>query len=201
MDAAEAAFAQLGFAGARIDAIAAASGYNKSLIYQYFGDKLALYTEVVKRADRVGEAAMSRAVIDALKDDSLAFDGQKFKAFLAATIEGLFQFLFEHPNYIKILFWEAADEWKTWNDITYRPDDVSELLQIARAAQKNGIIRPDFDTSMFPMLLMTVTASTIQMSYRFGDFWEAGDVAARRRQMSDQVCKFVLRGLIHPDFL
>ena len=52
LDAAEAVFAQHGFDGARIDAIANASGYNNGLLFRYFGNKLGLYTEVLKRADR-----------------------------------------------------------------------------------------------------------------------------------------------------
>ena len=42
LNAAEAVFAEHGFDGARIDAIAALAGYNKSLIFQYFDDKLGL---------------------------------------------------------------------------------------------------------------------------------------------------------------
>ena len=40
LDAAEEIFAREGFDGARVDAIAEASGYNKSLIFHYFEDKL-----------------------------------------------------------------------------------------------------------------------------------------------------------------
>src|SRR5258705_13958891 len=43
LSAAEEVFAQRGFSGARVDEIAAASGYNKALIFRYFGDKLGLY--------------------------------------------------------------------------------------------------------------------------------------------------------------
>ena len=52
LDAAEAAFAEHGFAGSRMDAIASVSGYNISLLFQYFGDKLGLYVQVLKRIDR-----------------------------------------------------------------------------------------------------------------------------------------------------
>ena len=57
LNAAEDVFAEHGFDGARIDAIAAAAGYNKSLIFQYYGDKLALYAEVIRRADDQTQAA------------------------------------------------------------------------------------------------------------------------------------------------
>ena len=40
-------FAQEGIAGARMDAIAAAAGVNKALLYYYFRDKEALYGAVL----------------------------------------------------------------------------------------------------------------------------------------------------------
>src|SRR5947209_13283664 len=49
LDAAEAEFAQRGFAGARVEAIAARAGLNKQLISYYFGGKQALYDAIVQR--------------------------------------------------------------------------------------------------------------------------------------------------------
>src|SRR5215510_41033 len=51
LDAAEEVFAEHGFDGARVDVIAKVSGYNKSLIFQYFDDKLGLYAAVIRRSD------------------------------------------------------------------------------------------------------------------------------------------------------
>jgi len=45
-------FAEHGFDGTSVYAIAARASYNKSLLFQYFGNKLGLYAEVLKRADR-----------------------------------------------------------------------------------------------------------------------------------------------------
>ncbi len=47
LDAAADAFAGLGYAGARVDAIAAAAGTNKRMLYHYFGDKLGLHQAVL----------------------------------------------------------------------------------------------------------------------------------------------------------
>jgi AcrR family transcriptional regulator len=52
LNAAEAVFAEYGFDGMRIEVIAKAFSYNSSLRFHYFGDKLGLYAEVVKQADR-----------------------------------------------------------------------------------------------------------------------------------------------------
>src|ERR1700751_2496080 len=49
LDAALAEFAEHGFAGARVDRIAAAAGYNKNLIYIHYGNKEALFTTVIEQ--------------------------------------------------------------------------------------------------------------------------------------------------------
>src|SRR5437016_13458840 len=42
-------FAGKGFAGARVDSIARRAGINKRMLYHYFGDKEALFREVLRR--------------------------------------------------------------------------------------------------------------------------------------------------------
>lgn len=49
LDAASSAFAEEGFAGARVDEIADRAGVNKAMLYYHVGDKRALYGEVLKR--------------------------------------------------------------------------------------------------------------------------------------------------------
>jgi AcrR family transcriptional regulator len=49
LDAASRAFAEEGFAGARVDEIARRAGVNKAMLYYHVGDKQALYGEVLKR--------------------------------------------------------------------------------------------------------------------------------------------------------
>src|SRR5713226_2613118 len=50
--AAESLFATETLPGVNVDAIARAAGVNKRLIYHYFGDKVSLYQEVLRRAHR-----------------------------------------------------------------------------------------------------------------------------------------------------
>lgn len=55
LDAAELAFAEVGFAGARVAAITQAAGVNKAMLYYYFDSKEALYNAVLERIfDQVG---------------------------------------------------------------------------------------------------------------------------------------------------
>lgn len=55
LDAAKEEFAEHGFSGARVDAIAARAGVNKALLYYHVGGKAALYERVLH--DTLGNAA------------------------------------------------------------------------------------------------------------------------------------------------
>src|SRR5204862_5328401 len=86
LNAAEEIFAEHGFDGARIDAIAAASGYNKSLIFHYFDDKLGLYTAVLKRIDQQGNELQAIMLAPLLADESFTSDAGKFRTFVEIVI-------------------------------------------------------------------------------------------------------------------
>src|SRR5450432_3516336 len=96
LHAAEAVFAEHGFAGARLDAIAKASGYNKSLIGQYFGDKLGLYREVIRHADHAPRD-LQMLPIAWLAEDEAQLRPEKFASLLKRFMGEMFNFYLEHP--------------------------------------------------------------------------------------------------------
>lgn len=201
LDAAEKIFAELGYSAARIDVIAKASGYNKSLIYQYYGDKLGLYTEVVKRADQIGEQITGSFINELLKNEKLVTDPAAFRSFLESMTRETVSFLLEHRSYLRILFWEAAEDWKTWNQITYRPDDATQMHELALAAQKNGILRQDLDPALFPILIINVTTATLQSSSRFEQLLGKLDSPQMREQTTRQISQFIIHGVMEPSLL
>src|SRR5437868_13194046 len=92
LNAAEEVFAEHGFDGARIDAIAETAGYNKSLIFHYYGDKLGLYAAVLKRIDEQASEFQTKIIGPLLADESLTADAVKFRAFLETVFGFLFDF-------------------------------------------------------------------------------------------------------------
>jgi TetR/AcrR family transcriptional regulator len=54
-------FAARGFAGASVDRIAAAAGFNKAMIYYHFGSKAALYRDILREMFEAVGAAVSAA--------------------------------------------------------------------------------------------------------------------------------------------
>ena len=154
LNAAEQVFADQGFDGARIDAIAAESGYNKSLIFQYFGDKLGLYAEVVKRSDREMTVIQTQILAPLFEDETIATDAHKFKALLEAVVIALFDYLVAHPRLMRMLVWEQAEGWQTYSQIVSEFDtsDTEQFEAIFHRAYSAGLLRSDF----VPLIQLTV---------------------------------------------
>lgn len=199
LDAAEELFAEHGYSAARIDAIASASGYNKSLIYQYFQDKLGLYTEVVKRADLLGNKTLEGLAGHLLADETTVSDPVKFRQLLEQIIGISYQVLADHPRFLKIYAWEAAEGWRTWKKIAYNPDDFIQLLRIAEQAKVNGIIRQDMEPVMVPVILMNTVLSFLQSFYRSGEMLGEGRPwPLTQDQFKEQIVKYVIYGIMEP---
>ena len=153
LDAAEEVFAEHGFDGARVDAIAAAANYNKSLILHYFGDKFGLYTAVVKRIKgqvegeigSVLQFASPEAATRALKNR------ETFRAFLELAIRTSFDFLQRHPRVLRIVTWEAAEGWQTFSAFAtdFDIEGFANFRAVIAEAQSRGLIRPDLDMVIF----------------------------------------------------
>lgn len=143
LNAAEHAFAEHGFHGARIDAIAAGAGYNKSLIFQYFGDKLNLYTEVIKRAQRETSELRARGFAPLLQDDTIATDARRFKALLETAVRGSFDYLVQRPRLMRILLWEMAAGWQTLAKISpeFPKEHIERFETLFRKAESAGLVR------------------------------------------------------------
>jgi TetR/AcrR family transcriptional regulator len=147
LNAAEEVFAQHGFDGARIDAIAALAGYNKSLLFQYFGDKLGLYAMVARRTDRDISELEARVLAPLLEDETIVSDAHRFRAFLETGIGALFDYLLEHPRLVRIILWEQAEGWQTYVKIfsQFETEDVDQFRTLFARARGAGLLRSDVD--------------------------------------------------------
>jgi TetR/AcrR family transcriptional regulator len=91
--AAIAEFARKGFAGARVDQIAAAAGVNKQLVYHYFGSKRGLYLTALE------------AVYVAIREQEreLSLDKLAPMEAMAQLVGFSFDYLARHPEFIALL--------------------------------------------------------------------------------------------------
>lgn len=79
-----------------MEAIASQAGYNKSLLFQYFGDKLGLYSQVLKRSDQEMGALMERTfapIVLRLSDECVVLQVEEFRDLLATMVRNIFDYL------------------------------------------------------------------------------------------------------------
>jgi len=102
LHAAASVFADVGFAGARVDEIAKRADMNKALIYYHVGSKETLYGEVI--------AAMLNEAETRLMQEMSNADAPEDR--LRRYIRNLSRFLDEHPDIAPIMLREIASEWQ-----------------------------------------------------------------------------------------
>jgi TetR/AcrR family transcriptional regulator len=141
-------FAAKGFAGARVQDIAARAGVNKQLITYYFGGKEGLYQAMAQRWLDV-EASIARP--------DLAFD--------ELVVEYLHAVLAD-PRLLRLLIWDgltgldddAAPAGSAHDDTAFN-DDIIDLQRRQRA----GEIAGDLDPSLVLLAIMGAVAAPVVM--------------------------------------
>jgi TetR/AcrR family transcriptional regulator len=158
LDAAEAVFAQHGFDGARVEAIANASGYNNGLLFRYFGDKLGLYAEVLKRTDKEMSEFLARVFAPLLEDDTITSDANRFRGFLRTTFGAVFDYMVDHPHFMRIINWEQAEGVQTFAKIAshFEPTDLAQFEALFESARRAGLVRPDLDVVVMVVLVAQI---------------------------------------------
>ena len=200
MNAAEEVFAEHGFDGARIDAIAAKSGYNKSLLFQYFDDKLNLYAEVLKRADREMNAMQAQVLAPLLEDENIVLDVETFKALLETIAAAVFDYLLGHPRLMRMILWEMAEGWKIYAKIIpqINTDDLSLFEKLFRKAYSVGLLRTNFapavQLTMFLQICQSYLAYLPLYQIMFPDEdWSSAAVLAEARKY---IVTLIVSGMI-----
>jgi AcrR family transcriptional regulator len=163
LNAAEAVFAQHGFDGARIEAIANSSGYNNSLLFRYFGDKLGLYVEVLKRADKEMSELLARAFVPLQADETITSDANHFRAFLSTTFGVVFDYMVDHPHFMRLINWEQAEGVQTFTRIAshFEPTDLGRFEALFSKALSAGLVRPDLDVIILVVLVAQICWSAL----------------------------------------
>jgi TetR/AcrR family transcriptional regulator len=127
LDAALAEFGAKGFAGTRVDQVAARAGVNKQLISYYFGGKHGLYRALGDRW-RAGEAAIA--------GPELPLE-VVIRRYLAAAVE--------QSLASRLLLWEGLEGGDEDPDATERTARMQEAVADLRRRQEAGELAADLD--------------------------------------------------------
>ena len=141
LSAAFAEFSERGFAGARVDEIAGRAGANKALIYQYYGDKEALFRHVLEcKLQEMGRIATN---------DPNRFPG---------VIGEFFDFHAANPWVTRLMLWEALDfGGKPVPNETERRKHLNEHVAQIEEFQRDGVIAADLDARQILVTLIGMT--------------------------------------------
>ena len=199
LNAAEKIFSEHGFAGARIDDIAAEAGYNKGLIFRYFGDKLRLYLEIIRRADVATREIQTRAVAS-LMEDGTSLNPESVAPLLRKSIGEVFDFYCGNPQMMHIFQWEMAEGWQNYRQIAGQIDssDIDLVKPLMAKLQETGLLRSDFDplaqyvTITFVPMLFLACLPFFQVFSAVGD----GSVPGSMDRAREFVMDFVTGGLL-----
>jgi AcrR family transcriptional regulator len=138
--AATAEFSTHGFAGARIDRIAAAAEANKQLIYAYYGNKEGLFEAVF---DAVVIQTMDAVPIDA--DD------------LPGWAVRLFDEHSRHPEALRISYWDRLERGGTGNRAKSLRAARREKVDAIEAAQLAGTVADHFAPDVLLDLILAIS--------------------------------------------
>jgi AcrR family transcriptional regulator len=118
LNAAEAVFAERGFDGARVDAIAKRAGVNKALIYYYFDSKDAILDELLRRFVEGTYPIKSRAV------DYLASSDERD---VVSSVDSIYHYFKENRRIASVLLMEILRETPRLEGILRYLDSSSQL--------------------------------------------------------------------------
>ncbi len=200
LNAAETIFAEHGFDGARIDTIAEVSGFNKALIFRYFGDKLGLYAAVLKRIDTQAIELQGQLLEPLFEDESIVSDARRFGAFLTTALGAFFDFMVEHPHVTRMLLWEHAEGWQTYTRIAslFEFQGLEHIETLFAGAQQAGLLRSDSDPFVLFLLAEQICWSFptslpfYQMVLPQRDFSSAEALVRTRKQ----IIEFIVAGIL-----
>lgn len=198
LNAAETVFAEHGYDGARVDTIAEVSGFNKTLIFRYFGDKLGLYAEVLRRVDReIHELQTSLAPV--LEDETIASNAQRFRTFLQTGIGALFDYLLEHPRFLHMLTWEMAEGWQTYAKIAHllNIEDIDQFETLFQPIQSAGLLRSGFNPIVQLTMIMQICQVYLASLPLYQMILPGEDVssAAALARAREYIIDFVVHGI------
>lgn len=143
-------FSTMGHSGARVDRIAARAGISKPMIYDYFGDKDAIYT-----------AALREAYVQIRRgEEKLALAPEAPEA----AVRELVRFTMDHfrrkPWFIRMLNTEnllGGESVRTLHDATgIQSVLVTRLEEVLRQGERQGIIRRKVDPVEFYIFIASL---------------------------------------------
>uniref|UniRef100_UPI0035CBF7A2 TetR/AcrR family transcriptional regulator n=1 Tax=uncultured Sphingomonas sp. TaxID=158754 RepID=UPI0035CBF7A2 len=171
-------FADKGFAGARVDEIAAATATSKRMIYYFFGGKEGLYRAVLTEAYRGIRSAELEAGLDTMAP----------RAALERLVALTFDYHFAHPELVRLVMDENMRHGGQVGSVAEARNDrvLPETQRLIDRGVADGSFRAGIDAIDLHMTISALAFYFVANRYTFGTLFGADmasvEAAARRRE-------------------
>jgi AcrR family transcriptional regulator len=183
-------FARKGFAGARVDEIAAATRTSKRMIYYYFGDKERLYIAVLED------------VYQGIRDleQTLELDGLAPEQALTALVTFTFDYQNANADFVRVIMNEnmqdAVHLKRSRGMRKVNAGAIDGLTRIIVRGQKAGVFRTPLDAIDLHMTISALSFFNVANRATFSAIFKAdmtspAALAIRRAQVIDTVLRYV----------
>ena len=190
LGAAMAEFAQLGLAGARVDAIVAQTKTSKRMIYYHFGSKEGLYEAVLEHAFRTIRR----------DDRDVELDVMEPLAALACYAGIAFDVHNDNPDFVRLVMQENLRGASSLRQSTVIPQinaiGLRTLKRLVERGQSAGLVRQDLNvldlyTNLVALCFHHVS-NRLSFAANFGQSPDSEEVRlARREAIIESVLRFV----------
>lgn len=186
-------FAEQGFSGARVDAIAARTRTTKRMIYYYFGSKEDLYLAVLE------EAYQSIRRIEA----ELHLERFSPVDAIRRLVEFAFDYHERNPQFVQLINGENVNKAATLarsGRLSGLSASVIETLgRVLDRGQREGVFRAEVDPVDLHMMISAFCFFRVSNRHTFGtlyetDFFAPGQRARHRRMITGMIIGWLERG-------
>jgi AcrR family transcriptional regulator len=192
LDVATSEFADQGYAGARVDEIAARTRTTKRMIYYYFGGKEQLYLAVLERA--YAEIRAAERTVDVEHLDPVAA--------IRRIAEVTFDHHEAHPSFIRLVGAENAQQAKSMSQVARLVDlnssAIGVLHEVLSRGRHAGTLRDDVDALDVHMMISAFCFFRVANRHTFGalfgrDLLDPATRAHHRTMLADMVTGYLRR--------
>ena len=165
LEAAERLFADRGFAGTSLGAIAAAAGLSRGTPSYFFGSKEQLYRDVLEQLFAEREVAV-RAAFEPLRRWIRDEESRPLEAPLRDAVTAYLSFLRERPAFVRLLQREDLDGGRRLRKTTREANAMTDAFESLRRVSRTRGLRP-FRVDDAVLLLVSLTFSPLAQGSTF----------------------------------
>ncbi len=190
--AAEHEFAKKGFFGARVDEIATNANINKRMIYAYFGDKEALYTQVLLHNYSKME----------MVENTLVEKNEKGIELIKNIISTYFDFLYNNTSFVNILMWENLNKGHYLQQIenkTIERKSIRYFINAIEQGKADGVFKSEIDSFQTVLSMITTCFANFSNQYTLSKLFNTDltnkEIIEKRKEHTTQlILSYLIQG-------